>query len=312
MKLVGIIGGAGFIGSHITKKFLENGFNVRVSATDISKSEKYEHLKGLSNADRLEICPLNVENEFQLKEFVKGCNILIHGGTPFQLDIKDPKSELFDPTIQGTENFLNSIQGESAIEKVILIASVATYNTNFPMPPDSKTPDDTFDEGKSPFISKESHPYAQAKFMANQKVEEFIKTNTDLPFDIISFSPTSVMGKSLSLRQDSTSTGLQFLLKNKMAPNPYFQMLYDNDVEFAMVDVKDVAEAVFKATTKNGLHGKNYLLSSESWRISDISAMLNGENPSGNARIIYKSDSAKNELDMSFNPAIIPLTDFSK
>jgi dihydroflavonol-4-reductase len=41
MKKVGIIGGAGFIGSYNTKKFLAEGYQVKVSATDISKKEKY-------------------------------------------------------------------------------------------------------------------------------------------------------------------------------------------------------------------------------------------------------------------------------
>ena len=35
MKTVGIIGGSGFIGSHTTKQFLEQGYKVKVSATDI-------------------------------------------------------------------------------------------------------------------------------------------------------------------------------------------------------------------------------------------------------------------------------------
>lgn len=39
MKKVGIIGGSGFIGSYITKQFLDNGFEVKVSSTDISKEE---------------------------------------------------------------------------------------------------------------------------------------------------------------------------------------------------------------------------------------------------------------------------------
>jgi dihydroflavonol-4-reductase len=70
MKTIGIIGGSGFIGSHTTKKFLQEGFKVRVSATDISKTEKYTHLKKLPNAENLEILPLNVENKNQLKEFI--------------------------------------------------------------------------------------------------------------------------------------------------------------------------------------------------------------------------------------------------
>ena len=47
MKKAGIIGGSGFIGSYITKIFLEEKFKVSVSVTDISKKEKYQHLKKL-------------------------------------------------------------------------------------------------------------------------------------------------------------------------------------------------------------------------------------------------------------------------
>ncbi|MDO8899217.1 MAG: hypothetical protein Q7V19_16315, partial [Bacteroidales bacterium] len=102
------------------------------------------------------------------------------------------------------------------------------------------------------------------------------------------------------------------LFKNKIAPNPFIQMIFDNDIEFALVDVKDVAEGIYSASIKKGLHGKNYLLSSESWKVSDIIAMLNGEKPIGNARLVYKNDAAKQDLGIGFNPAIIPLTDYSK
>jgi nucleoside-diphosphate-sugar epimerase len=311
MKTVGIVGGSGFIGSHTTKKFLEEGFKVRVSATDISKPKKYMHLKELKNAENLEILALKVENKQQLKAFVQDCEIVIHGGTPFQLDVQDPKAELFDPTIKGTENFLEIIKNTPSIEKVVFIASVAAYNTNFPLPPDGKTPNDRIAEDDKPFMSEESHPYAQAKFLANQTVEKFIKDRTDLHFEITSVSPVAVMGKSLSNREDSTSSGLQFLFKNNIAPNPFVQMLFDTDAEFAIVDVKDVAHAIFSASQKKGLHGKNYLLSSESWKVSDVSAMLNGKKPKNQARIVYKNDNAKQDLGIQFNPAITPLTEFS-
>lgn len=311
MKTVGIIGGSGFIGSHVTKKFLSEGYKVKVSATDISNPEKYQHLKQFSNASNLEIAPLKLENKEQLREFVEGCNIVVHGGTPFQLDVKDPKTELFDPTILGTENFLEIIDETPGIDKVVFVASVAAYNTNFPMPAGNKGPNDTFDERDSPFTSEESHPYAQAKFIANQRVEQFIKDKPNPGFEITSVSPVGVMGKALSNREDSTSSGLQFLFKNKIAPNPFIQMLYDNDAEFALVDVKDVADAIYSAGNKTGIHGKNYLLTSESWKVSDISAMLNGKEPESQARVIYKNDAAKRDLGISFNPAVMPLTDFN-
>lgn len=233
----------------------------------------------LDHSDHLYLSELNVEDKELLKEFVKNCDIIIHGGTPFQLDFKDAKTELLDPTIKGTENFLEIIKDSPMAKKVVFIASVAAWNTNFPLPAKGKKPTDIFNENCTPFMSEESHPYAQAKFIANETVNKFIAENPNLNFEITSVSPVTVMGKSLSNREDSTSTGLQFLFKSKIAPNPFIQMFYDMDVLFALVDVKDVAIGVYKAATISGLHGKNYLLSSETYPVSDINLMLNHKDP---------------------------------
>ena len=311
MKKVGIIGGSGFIGSYITKFFLKENFKVKVSVTDIFKNEKYEHLFNLNNADFLNISMLDIQNTKDLKGFVKDCDIVIHGGTPFQLDVKDPKSELLDPTIKGTENFLEVIKESPTIKKVVFIASVAAYNTNFPMPADGKKPQDSCCEYDIPFFSEDSHPYAQAKFIANQTVEDFIQNNPKLHFEITSVSPVAVMGKSLSTREDSTSIGLQFLFKNKIAPNPFIQSVYDKNVVFAMVEVRDVAEGVFKAGTISGLHGKNYLLSSESYPVSDITLMLNNKPPINLPKIIYQNKIAEQELGVHFKPVIEALQQYN-
>lgn len=300
MKKVGIIGGSGFIGSHITKTFLDNGYQVKVSATDITREDKYQHLMNFRNAENLYISELEVTDMEQLEDFVTDCDYVIHGGTPFILDFQDAEIQLFDPTIKGTQNFLQVIHKTPGIEKVVLIASVAAWNTNFPMPASGKDFYDTFDETDIRFTSKESHPYAQAKFIANQVVEQFIKDHPKLPFEITSVSPVAVMGKSLSNREDSTSTGLQFLIKNKIAPNDFIQFLYDNDVPFAIVDVADVAQVIFKATTTKGLYGKDYLLSSETYKVSDVHLMLNHQEPKEKAQIVYKNDLAKNDLRMQF------------
>lgn len=302
MKKVGIIGGSGFIGSHTTKIFLAHGFEVKVSATAITREDKYEHLMKLNHADNLHISELNVTDKATLRDFVSDCDIVIHGGTPFILDVQDPQTELFDPTIKGTENFLEAIKSNAGIEKVVFIASVAGWNTNFPMPAAGKSFTDTFDENDSRFTSTESHPYAQAKFIANQVVEKFITENPNAAFEITTVSPVGVMGKSLSNRKDSTSGGLQYLIKNKMAPNPFIQMLFDQDIPFALVDVEDVAKAIYRAATTKGIHGKDYLIASETYTISDMNLMLNQKEPKEKGTFIYKNDLARKDLNMSFKP----------
>jgi nucleoside-diphosphate-sugar epimerase len=303
MKTVGIIGGSGYIGSHITKKFLEEGHRVRVGTTDLTKTEKYQHLMRLPNADRLEVVQLDLEKKNELGPFLQDCNIVVHGGTPFQLEVADPQRDLFDPTIKGTENFLEAIQHVPTIEKVVIIASVAAYNTDFPMLPGGKVAGDQVSEKDAPYMSKESHPYAQAKFIANGTVSKFISDNPKLHFEITSVSPVGVMGPALSQRADSTSMGVQHLFKNWIAPNPFIQMFYDNDIEWAIVDVADVAEGVYKAAITKGLHGRNYLLSAESYHVSDVHALLNGKDAVKEPRVVYDAALAQQELGITFRPA---------
>jgi dihydroflavonol-4-reductase len=300
MQKVGIIGGSGFIGSYVTQIFLEENYKVKVSSTDISNKNKYEHLEKSINADNLEICALDVRDCRMLENFVKGCDILIHAGTPFLLDVKDPQTQLFNPTVMGTRNFIETIMKADHLKKVVFVASVAAWNTSFPLKPSSYPDAHIFTESDTPHMSEEDHPYARSKFLADQAVRKFIYDFPDLPFEVTSISPAFVIGNSLSTRQDSTSVGLQRVLRDKLAPNSFVEMLYEKDAVFSLIDVRNVAEAVFKAATTTGIHGKNYLIANESYAVSDISRMLNNEEPLAHPAIIYNSALAKEELGISF------------
>ena len=312
MQTVGIIGGAGFIGSYVTKQFLENGYRVKVSATDISNKEKYAHLSALKNAENMELAPLDVQHLDQLKAFTAGCDLLVHCGTPFQLEVEDPQRDLLTPTIKGTENFLRVVSETPSVKKVVFVASVAAHNTDFPMPAPGFAPAHVYTEKDKPYCSQESHPYCQAKYYADQAVRKFTQENPAPGFDIVTVSPVGVMGNQLSGRADSTSMGVQFLFKNKIAPNPFIQMFYDLDVNWALVDVADVAESVYKAAILPNLHGKHYLITSESYRVSDISLMLNGKEPAGQPTTVYSNTLATQDLGIHFKPAKLPLHQYAK
>ena len=44
MQIVGVIGGSGFIGSYVTKIFLEENYKVKVSSTDINNKLSLIHI----------------------------------------------------------------------------------------------------------------------------------------------------------------------------------------------------------------------------------------------------------------------------
>ncbi|REL38761.1 SDR family NAD(P)-dependent oxidoreductase [Rhodohalobacter sp. SW132] len=311
MKTAGIIGGSGYIGSYVTKRFLEENYSVKVTARDISKKKKYEHLKQLQSAENLAVVQADVTDIDSLRAFMDGCDIVVHTGTPFQLDVKDPIKELFEPTIKGTENFLALIQESGTVKQVVVVASVAAFNTGYPLPVEGLPADHLYTESDEPHLNEEGHPYCQAKYYADQVVRKFVVDHPQSDIDIVSVYPTGVMGPALSQRDDSTSMGLQYLFKNKIAPNPFMQMLYDSDMEFAIVDVRDVAEGIFRAATKGGLHGRQYYLSNESWKVSDISRMLNSAPVQEKCRFVYSGKRAEQELGITYKTAAASFNDYA-
>lgn len=311
MTKVGIIGGAGFIGSYVTKKFLAEGHTVKVSVRDLAQKEKYAHLHNLENAAQLDLVEMDVTDKAALTDFLRDCELVIHSGTPFQLAVENPQEEVFEPTVRGTENFLDVVSQTPSVQKVVFVASVASLNTAYPMPVPDRPADYVYTEADEPYLDPEAIPYCQAKYYADQAVRKFVATHPDPGFEIVSVMPTGVMGKPLSARDDSTSVGLQHLFKNKIAPNPFVQMLFDQDVEFGIVAVADVAEGIFRAATTAGLHGKNYLLNSESYKVSDLTRMLNGEAPAAEGRNVYGNAAAKQDLGMQFQPAQVPLNEYA-
>jgi hypothetical protein len=72
-----------------------------------------------------------LEDKGILIDFVFNCNIVIHSGATFIVDVGNPQTELSDPTIKRPEIILEAIKNKFRIEKVVFIASVAAWDTNF-------------------------------------------------------------------------------------------------------------------------------------------------------------------------------------
>ena len=312
MQTVGIIGGAGFIGSYVTRKFLTEGYDVRVSVRNLAKKDRYDHLDNLENAvHHLDIVEMDVQDETALQDFLSGCDIVVHSGTPFQMSVEDPQRDLLDPTIKGTENFLKLAGEIPSLKKVVFVGSVASLNTSYPLPVPNRTADHVYTEADEPHHDADDHPYAQAKYYADQVVRTFVDSHPDSAFEVVSVYPVFVTGQSLSGRDDSSSMGFQYLFKNKIAPNPFVEMMFANNVDFAIVSVADVADGIFRAATTTGLHGRNYLLTGGSFAVSDITRMLNGQESVNAARTVYSNAAATQDLGMQFQPAHIPLSEYA-
>jgi len=87
MKKAGVIGGSGFIESEIISMLLYKNYDVKVSTSDISKIENFQHLMELDHSEHLHVCEINSEIKSDLKQFTKDCDFVIFTN-PLDIPIK--------------------------------------------------------------------------------------------------------------------------------------------------------------------------------------------------------------------------------
>ncbi|HZM20734.1 MAG TPA: SDR family NAD(P)-dependent oxidoreductase, partial [Anaerolineales bacterium] len=99
-----VTGGAGFIGSHITRKLLEQGSSVRVLDNfSTGKRENIEALTRQFSGNQLEVLEGDVRDASRLKEALHGVEVIFHEAAFVSVpQSMDEPQECFDVNITGT------------------------------------------------------------------------------------------------------------------------------------------------------------------------------------------------------------------
>ena len=157
MKLI-VTGGAGFIGSHLTKYLIKKGHNV--SVIDSLRRGSFENLKEME--DKIDFQKIDILDYDAMKSVVKNADGIFHqaalGSIP--QSFKEPE-EYHRVNAIGTENVLK-LAKEFGI-KVVYASSSSVYgNQNkFPIKEDA--------------AKKPLNPYGQSKLEAEQFAEKYSK-----------------------------------------------------------------------------------------------------------------------------------------
>jgi UDP-glucose 4-epimerase len=145
-----VTGGAGFIGSHLVRRLLADGWAVRVF--DNFETGRREHIAGLD----AEIVEADVRDRYALGAAVEGCRYVLHqaalGSVP--RSVANPL-ESFDVNARGTLNVLEAAR-DAAVSRVVFASSSSVYGDEAEMP--------KREEAKPKPLS----PYALSKLSAEQ------------------------------------------------------------------------------------------------------------------------------------------------
>ena len=249
-----VTGGAGFIGSHIATRLINNGDEVRVfDNLSTGTVNNLSHLEG-----KVDLYEGDLRNYDQVEEAVAGVDVIFHQAALASVprSVEKPR-ETHDACVTGTVNLLDAAR-LNGVQRVVYAASSSAYGNQPKMPKH---------EGQVPQVLS---PYAAAKLAGELYCESFA-SSYDL--ETVRIRYFNVFGP----RQDPNSPYsaviplfVAALLEGKQ-PTIFGDGLQSRDFTF----VENVVEANILASKAEGVSGNVYNVAcGASLNLNDLLSMI--------------------------------------
>jgi dihydroflavonol-4-reductase len=272
MTTVLLTGASGYIGKHITLQLLNQGYNVRASVRSLSKSSEVinavkPHLADSKDLDsRLTFVELDLDKDSGWDAAIKGVDVLLHTASPFPLASPKDENDLIRPAVDGTLRALKAAHS-AGVKRVVLTSSMAAiYGRELP------TGANEYDETMWTDVM---HPvgrvaYTKSKTLAEKAAWDYIKSSAP-EIELTTINPVLVLGAPLDKNFGSSISVVERILKGTDPMLP--------DLNFAIVDVRDVAKMHVDAIENDAAKGERILASSETKSFIGIAKLLKAEYP---------------------------------
>ncbi len=260
-----VTGAGGYVGAEVVHRFLRSGFRVRAVVRTDPAEKRYDFLRGMPGAARLlEVVGGDLRNPGVWSLLIPGCRWICHSAAAVRLRAADPGEDIFRPTMDLTRSFCNALEQARGVEAVCHVSSMATVVTERPRPGYTFSEEDWNDES-----TVETNAYAAAKVASERMTMERIGGRRSPRLSVI--NPAFVLGPLRSAAHVSSSPALvRHICEDRFLGSP--------DLNFSIVDVRDVAEGAFRSLTRNK-RGR-YLLSGGNLWMPEMSEMVRTAFPS--------------------------------
>ena len=237
-----VTGGAGFIGSHVVDRLVNEGYEVRV--LDNLSTGKLDNIQGHLSSGKVEFVKGDIRDASLVKKSLEDVNVVIHLAAlvSVPLSIENPNLT-FDINLLGTLNLLRS-SIEKHIDKFVFISSCAVCGDPESLPVTEQT--------RTNPIS----PYAESKLIGERYCLGFSERQL-LHSVVLRFF--NVYGPRQGMN-DYSGVITRFIdrCKQKLPLTIYGDGSQTRD----FVNVKDVAEAVLASTKSSKAEGEVFNIGS--------------------------------------------------
>lgn len=268
-----VTGANGYVASWLVKRLLERGFDVHGTVRDPQNPSKTDHLERIAEGcpGTLSLFRADLLDPDGFDRAMKGCGLVFHTASPLIVrGVGEPLRELIEPATAGTRNVLRAADRTPSVRRVVLTSSiVAVYGDAADL---ETLGEDAFDESHWNATSNENHqPYSYSKTLAERLAwkiaAEQAEGSEQARWDLVVVNPGLVLGPSLSIH-----TSAEGVLVMRDFGNGYYRFGAPA-LEFAIVDVRDVAEGHIRAGLLPNARGRHILVG-ESLSLLEISEIL--------------------------------------
>ncbi|SFF59683.1 NAD-dependent epimerase/dehydratase family protein [Thermoflexibacter ruber] len=227
-----VTGANGHLGNNLVRLLIEKGIPVRASVRNIKNKEPFIGLD-------CEVVQADITDKNSLLRALQGVETFYAVGAAFKLWAKDPKKDIYDVNMQGTQNLVEAA-AEAGVKRIVYVSSIAALNY-------THTPTNE-NNGYNP---DRRDMYYNSKNDGEKLAFELAKKHN---IELVAVLPSAMIG-SEAFGNLSVSYNVINLILKKQVP-------VETDIKLNWVDVKDVAEGCYLAATK-GVNGERYILANE-------------------------------------------------
>ncbi len=234
-----VTGATGFLGSHVARKLLAQGAELRLLVRATSRTDNIEGLA----AERV---MGDLRDAESLTNGMAGCEFVFHVAADYRLWSPN-RQELYDSNVEGTRNILRAAR-DAGVRRVIYTSSVATmgFGNNGQLT----------DESSPVALANMIGDYKRSKFMAERLVIEAGQAGQN----IVMVNPTTPIGER-DIKPTPTGRIVVDFLRRK------FPAYVETGLN--LVDVLDCAEGHLLAMEK-AVPGERYILGGENLTLKQI------------------------------------------
>ena len=263
-KKVLLTGISGYIGNHCAAELLKQGYRVRGSLRNLSKSEQVLQAirTEVDPADKVEFCQLDLLKDAGWDEAMQGIDFVLHVASPFIN--KEPKDEnlYIKPAVEGTLRALKAAK-KANVKRVVVTSSMVSMLENadksIKIDPNSWTN----------VQAKNVSAYAKSKTLAEKSAWDFINNQTgEHAMELTVVNPGPVFGPTLSGNLSGASLGLfTQMMTGKLPLLP--------QAAINMSDVRDIAKIHVLALENESAAGKRFIVTTPNpYKFQEMAAIL--------------------------------------